>query len=339
MQVTPLQAVSVLSKLLRANLVPMLTSSPGEGKSSLAKEVAAFFQLKLIDVRLAQSDPTDLLGFPCIDEKRGKAGYLPMETFPIEGDPLPDGYLGWLILFDEANSATDTVISAAYKVVLDKMIGQKKLHAKVAMMMAGNLETDNAIVNPMGTAMQSRLVHLELAQDYLGWVNWAIDNGFDHRITDFIKFKPAALYSFKPDHSDKTFGCPRTFEFTNRILGVTNIDDPDCLPMLAGALSEGLAMEFYTFCKIYKELPTMEAIIKTPMSIKVPSEPSVLFALTGAIASAAQKDNVGSLMEFVSRIPVEFQVVTVRDLLHRNKTLSENERVRSWISINAEELF
>ena len=60
MQVTPLQAISVLSKLLRANLVPMLTSSPGEGKSSLAQAVADFFQLKLIDVRLAQSDPTDL---------------------------------------------------------------------------------------------------------------------------------------------------------------------------------------------------------------------------------------------------------------------------------------
>lgn len=60
MQVKPSQVKSILAKYLRAGLVPMLTGSPGEGKSSLIKDVAKEFNLKVIDVRLSQCDPTDL---------------------------------------------------------------------------------------------------------------------------------------------------------------------------------------------------------------------------------------------------------------------------------------
>ena len=76
-------------------------------------------------------------------------------------------------------------------------------------MAAGNLETDNAIVQPMSTALQSRLAHLELVVDSKEWVNWATSNGIDHRITSYINFKPGNLYTFNPDHTDKTYASPR----------------------------------------------------------------------------------------------------------------------------------
>lgn len=62
-------------------------------------------------MRLAQCDPTDLLGFPTIVHDR--AGYRPMETFPIEGDEVPAGYAGWLLFLDEFNSAPIAVQAAA----------------------------------------------------------------------------------------------------------------------------------------------------------------------------------------------------------------------------------
>lgn len=338
MQVKPSQVKSILAKYLRAGLVPMLTGSPGEGKSSLIKDVAKEFNLKVIDVRLSQCDPTDLLGMPTVYSS-GKAGYLPMDTFPIEGDEIPDGYSGWLLFLDEAPLATDAVIAAAYKLVLDKEVGQKKLHKNVAIILAGNLETDNAMVNPMSTAMQSRLCHIQMAQDYLEWVDWAVDSGIDHRITDFIKYKPDALYAFKPDHSDHTFGSPRTWEFTHKILKVSDIDDPDTLPMIAGAISEGLACEFTVFCKIYKTLAKIEDIIKSPDTVPVPNEPSVLFALTGTISQHAKENNIGDLMIFVNRLPIEFQVVTLREVLRKTKNLISTESVKAWVSKNATELF
>lgn len=337
MQVTASRASSMIAKYIQARLVPMLIGSPGCGKSQVVHQIAQKYNLKVIDLRLSQCDPTDLLGFPNI--MGNKAGYLPMNTFPIEGDPIPDGYSGWLLFFDEFNSAPPSVQAAAYKVILDRMVGTWHIHKNVAMVCAGNLETDNAIVQPMSTAMQSRLVHLELIVDHKEWVDHAASEGWDRRITSHISFKPGNLFTFKPDHTDHTYGCPRTWEFTNRLMQVVDPDSPEFLPLLAGTLSEGLAREFITFCKIEATLPKMVDLIAKPESTPVPVETSVLFALTGSIAHNATKDNIEPLMKYVNRMPVEFQVVCLRGAVRRNKALAASSPIQKWIASCATDLF
>lgn len=337
MQVKVSQAVSMIAKFIRARLVPMVTGSPGIGKSNIVHQIAAEYGLKVIDMRLAQCDPTDLLGFPTVNGS--KASYVPMDTFPVEGDLIPQGYKGWLLFLDELNSAAPAIQSAAYKVILDRMVGNHKLHKNVAIVAAGNLETDNAIVQPMSTALQSRMAHLELVVDSKEWVDWASSNGVDHRITSYINFRPDALYTFSPDHTDKTYASPRTWEFANRVLQVAEAGSPEALPMLSGTISEGVAREFLGFCKIHMNLPKMAEIIANPTGIKVPDEPSILFAMTGALGNNATKDNIGALMKFILRLPVEFQVVTLRETIRRNKELIQHEAVKDWVTKSAADLF
>ena len=323
----------MIAKYIQAKIVPMLTGSPGMGKSAIVKDIAKTYNLKLIDLRLSQCDPTDLMGFPSIQGQR--AGYLPMETFPLEGDPIPEGYSGWLLFLDEFNSASIAVQASGYKLVLDRMVGQKNLHKHVAVVCAGNLETDGAIVNPMSTAMQSRLAHLELVTDVNQWLDWAYENGIHRFITSYIKFKPGNLYAFSPDHTDKTYACSRTWEFANRVLEVTDTDDKDLLPMLAGVLSEGVAREFIGFTKIDKDLPKITQIMESPNSIRVPDEPSVLFALTGSISHHANKDNLAPLITYIKRLPKEFQVVTLRETVRRQKELVGHPAMQEWIGTAA----
>lgn len=337
MQVKPIQAANMISSFLKARLVPMLHGSPGIGKSSIAQQIADEFELKLIDFRLAQCDVTDLCGFPKIEGN--KAGYVPMDTFPLEGDPIPSGYNGWLLLFDELTSASPAIQSAAYKILLDRKVGQYNLHKNVAMMGAGNLETDNAIVQPMSTALQSRLVHMELMVDALEWVDWASSNNIDHRITSYINFKPGNLYSFKPDHTDTTYASPRTWTFADRILKLVDTDSKDLLPMLAGTISEGVAREFLNFCKHFTTLPKISEIVNSPDSIKVPDEPSILYALTGALGHNASMDNFDQLMKFIKRMPLEFQAVCLRETIRRNKAMLAHGAIQKWIASNATELF
>ena len=337
MQVKISQAITMITAFIKAKLVPMLMGSPGIGKSQIGHQIAKDHRLKVIDIRLSQCDPTDMLGFPHVFGDR--AGYLPMNTFPLDTDPIPSGYDGWLLFLDEFNSAPPAVQAAAYKLVLDRMVGLRHLHKNVAIVCAGNLETDNAIVQPMSTALQSRLVHLELTVDSKEWTEWAVSNGIDHRITSYINFKPGQLYTFTPDHTDKTYASPRTWEFANRLLNVTSMDSPNLLPMLAGTISEGVAREFLTFCKIYLTLPTVDQIVQAPKTLAVPDEPSILFALTGSIAHNADKDNFAALMEYVQRLPVEFQVVCLRETVRRNKTLMGHPAVQAWIATSAANLF
>lgn len=331
------QAISMMKKYLQARLVPMLVGSPGVGKSGIVHQIANEYGLMVIDLRLSQCDPTDLLGFPTVGDK--KADYVPMATFPIEGDVIPDGYTGWLLFLDEFNGAPITVQKAAYKLVLDRMVGSHHLHKNVAIICAGNLETDAAAVEAMSTALQSRLVHLELVINHIEWCNWASEENIDHRITSFINFKPGNLYTFRADHTDSTYACPRTWEFAHKVLQVTDESDKDFLPMLAGTLSEGIAREFVGFCKIHHTLPKIADIIKAPEAVKVPSEPSIMFALIGSIAHNATIDNVKRLMLYLPRIPMEFQIVCLREMIRRNKEVLKDSSVQAWVNSNSLALF
>jgi hypothetical protein len=337
------QAISLVTKLIKAKKVPMIHGSPALGKSAIVKQIAAEYNLMLIDLRLSQCDPTDILGFPQI--VNGRAGYVPMDTFPIEGDELPINpvtgkpYAGWLLFLDEFNSASVAVQAASYKVVLDRMVGKYHLHPKCAVVAAGNLETDGAIVEPMSTALQSRIVHMDIECCPIVWSKYASAAHYDHRIISFIEFKPGLLYTFRPDHTDRTYAAPRTWEFAHDYLAQNDVKDADTIPALSGMISEGVAREFLLFCDIYTNLPTIADIIAAPEQIRVSSEPSILFAITGSIANHATKTNLDPLLKYVFRLPLEFQIVCVRQTLARNKALLDDASMQKWLAVHATDLF
>lgn len=339
------EARELIERCIRARLVPNLVGSPGLGKSALIHQIAETYNLLVIDLRLSQCDPVDLMGFPHIYQDRNKAGYVPMTTFPIEGDELPinpktgQPYSGWLLFLDEANGAEPAVQKAAYKLILDRMVGEFKLHKNVAIVCAGNLETDGALVEEQSTAMQSRMVHMTLELDVPAWLEWARENGIDYRITSYIQWRPEELQRFDPSHEDVTFACPRTWEFASRLIsGIEQLIILD-KTLLSGTISEGVAREFYGFTKIFEDLPTLESIVKSPNSVPVPTEPSVCWALTGSLGQHATEKNIEPIMQFISRIPKEFQVVALREICRRNKKLKTSAPVLDWVTQNSHELF
>ena len=334
------QAYELVLDVIKARKVPMLHSSPGIGKSDLAKKVANKFNLMLIDLRLSQCDPSDLMGFPFLNEDKTKAGYVPMDFFPTEGTPLPEGYKGWLVLLDEFNSAPLSVQAAAYKIILDRMVGQNNLHKRAVCMAAGNLQIDAAIVNRLSTASQSRLVHLIIKADSEAWLDWAtIEAEIDHRIVSFIRFRPDLLHKFDPNHNDMTFACPRTWEFTSDIIKPY----PDAiphkkLPVLAGTVGEGAGREFLEFTHIYGKLPTKDEILADPENIKMPSEPSTLYALSGMVSTFLNEQTAPKLMQFISRLPVEFQFHSLSSVIKKNTELQQVPAIRDWTFKQAKDL-
>lgn len=334
---SPLNLASPPSKVremivacLKAGLVPDVRSSPGVGKSELMASIAEEYRLKLIDFRLGQADITDLNGLPRFTAD-GRAEFAPFTNFPLEGDELPDHpdggkYEGWLLFFDEVSSAPKQLQAAAYKVLLERMIGNRKLHPQVAMTCAGNLESDRAVVHGMSTALQSRLIHLEMRVDLREWMTWAIKHKVDSRILGFIEFKPDYLHKFDPNHQDKTFACPRTWWFVNKLVNGRPIDNAD-LPLLAGTISAGVAQEFIQFAKIYADLPKMVDILARPDTAPVPSEPSTKYAMATVIADAFEDKTADKLVIYVKRYPVEFQVVMLRMVHARQPALMRHRAV------------
>lgn len=322
---------------LSANLVPMILGSPGIGKSDIIRTIAKEHQLQIIDMRLSQLDPTDLCGFPTHDGKR--MGYAPPKDIPLQDlDTVPEGYRGWLLFLDEFPSAPMAVQASAYKLVLDRMIGAHAIHKKCAIVCAGNQETDGGIVNRLSTPMQSRLIHLELEIDVRAWLDWATAKHLDHRVISYVEGHPEHLHQFDPNHNDKTFSCPRTWEFASRL--VTGREPTPLLQkMLVGTLSAGIGHEFYSYMNYCAELPSLKDILARPDDITIPDEPALLYATSHMVAAYLKDDNAGRLMRYIDRLPLDFGITAVRAALKRKKDLLEVEEIRNWAHKFAAEVF
>lgn len=339
MEVTIPQVAELVGDVFEAGKVPNLMASPGVGKSDIIRTVAKKYQLKIIDFRLAQSDPTDLNGFPTLNEDRTRCHYAAPMNIPLEGDKIPTGYCGWLLFFDEMTSAPPAVQAASYKIVLDRLVGDTPIHKNVAIACAGNLITDRAIVNRLSTAMQSRLIHFNIVVDSAAWLKWAVEKDIDYRVIAFIRFRPELLHKFDPKHNDVTFPCPRTWEFVSDLISKYDVLQDSKLPIIAGTIGEGTAFEFKAFSDIFESLPTKEQMVNNPQTTEVPEEPSTLYAITALIGKVVEEKTLSKFIEYVSRMPIEFQVITVQAMLKKDSAFLENEAIKSWIKINANELY
>lgn len=312
---TPKQVHSELLHVIPRGLTAMIHGSPGISKSALVQDVARQYKLKLIDVRLSQCTPEDLNGFPM--RNGDKAQFTPFDIWPLDTDEIPDGYDGWLVFLDEITSAHKSVQAAAYKLILDRMVGSCHLNDNVAIVAAGNLATDKAVVNQMSTALQSRMVHFEMQADQQEWLEWAYRAGIDHRVTGFIEYRPSNLMDFRPDHNDKTFPCPRTWDMVSRLVKDEPIDSTSG-PRIAGTIGVGMANEFITFAEEFERLPRYSEIVKAPDSVPVPPEMSTKYATISMLAENLVMDDVAAVMRYIDRFDKEMKVIFGRAVEPKN---------------------
>ena len=198
------------------------------------------------------------------------------------------------------------------------MTGQKKLHEKVVITAAGNLATDRAIVNVLGTAMQSRVVHIEMEINFNEWLeDVALKQNYDRRIIGFLAQFPSKLMTFDPNHTDKTFCCPRTWEFMNRLLAVTDVTD-DRVALYGGTISPGIAAEFVQFTKIYGSLINVREVITNPATAPLPEGAPMKWATVSMLMEKVDAKNFNALAEYMSRFDLTFRVLFFRSVLVRN---------------------
>lgn len=305
---------------MAAGLVPFIHGSPGIGKSSVLREIAKEADLTYIDHRMSTSAPEDMSGLPTF--KDGMAKFAPFEEiFPLKDHSVQKGN-GWLLSLDEFNSAPRSVMAAAYKLILDRQVGQYDLHPNLYIVAAGNLATDRAITVPMGTAMQSRMVHIEVYADQDEWIkDVAIADSFDSRIIAYLSQYPHRLMDFTPDHTDKTFCSPRTWEFVNKLLKVFPSNGPitpEKIPLLAGTITSGVAVDFANFTRVYDKLYTIETILGGPETLPIPTDTSVKWATIVSMAENTNVENVIGLSKFANRFEMSFRVLYFRMAIRRN---------------------
>lgn len=333
---TPRQIYTKSCEIIEAGLVPYIKGSPGIGKSSILRKVAKTYGLKLVDHRASTSSPEDFTGLPEFYTNANgdrRARFVPFDDiFPIEGTPLPEGYNGWLLFLDEFNSAPKSIQAASYKVVLDKMIGQFGLDHRVAMAMAGNLDTDGAITTQMSTAMKSRVVTLTMQVNFDEWLeDVGIAQGYDHRVLAWVHTDKAALMDFDPNTVGDTFSCPRTIEFLDRLVRPKDLIKDDDAPLFAGTIGAGRAATFVQFAKVYGFIPTLAEILNDPDNATVPTDTAQRFATLGMLTKDVDAKNIGKIVTYINRFPLDPRIMFYRILTHKTPEFASHPDFRRGV--------
>lgn len=302
-----------------------LWGSPGIGKSAIVRQAAAAAGLQVTDIRAVLLDPVDLRGVPTVAD--GRAEWATPAFLPRNGRGV--------LFLDELNAAPPLVQAACYQLVLDRGLGEYRLPDGWTVCAAGNLDTDRAVTSRMGTALASRFLHLNLDIHLDDWSRWAFDNEIRTEIIAFLRFRPGLLHSFDPKSSEKSFPCPRTWEFTSRILSQSPARDIE-FDLIRGTVGEGAAAEFTGFLRIFRDLPNPDAILLNPDQADVPTDPATLYALCGALARKASENTADRLFSYFRRLPAEFGVMAVRDSVNHAAEVVNTRAFIEWSADNSE---
>jgi hypothetical protein len=255
----------------------MIWGPPGIGKSDLIHEIGRETNRRVIDIRLALWEPTDIRGIPYFDPETKEMRWAsPSELPKVVTDNS-------IIFLDEFPSAVPTVQAGAYQLILNRKIGEYELPPAVDMVAAGNRENDRGISYKMPAPLANRFTHLELKPNFNCWLNWAIKNDIDPSIISFLSWSKKDLYDFNPKSASKAFATPRSWTFVNKFLtkGRRSKNSETLLTaLLAGTVGEGLAITFSTFCKTSSKLPKTEEILSGKLKkFKYSKDISLLYAI------------------------------------------------------------
>lgn len=365
-EVRPAQLKLQIRRSIRLLIPLMIHGSPGIGKSDIVDQARKEEGYEhLIDLRLSQLDQVDLRGVPSVVRKVVEAlrdaGKTAAKGTKAVAEEVTTGTTEWnppeflpkaaktVLFLDEINSAPAGVMAAAYELILNRRVGKYHLPPDCAIICAGNLMTDFAMVNQMPSALKNRMAHTQLTVHLDDWCEWAITEGNIHEsVLAFLRFSPLSLNEF--DQGNKTkeskakqrslreaiaFATPRTWAMLSRF--VADGVEPELeYATYSGIIGEAEAAKFVGFQKHYRSLPNLDQCLMNPKTAKVPTEPPVLYALATGIAARATKDNMDRVIQYIERIPKEFQVMTIRDCTLRDNSTAYTKAFNEWSVKNAD---
>ena len=304
---------------LEAGLSVLLRGHPGVGKSALAAELAGQLNLPIIDIRLAQRDPAELGGVYFPDRENGELALLPPPWVRAAG-ARPH-----LIFLDEINAAVTRLHqAAAYQIVLERRVGPFAFHADTAVLAAGNLEEDHAIVSTLSSALNNRFVHFQMRVDMDAWLVWAEQAGVAAAILAYMRANRRHGASLLYDnHGGDAFPTPRSWAMASAVLGRAK---PELARRLVAAcIGAGAAERFFLFDRIWGRVKP-DLIIhkgrKVDFSSARGSEPSFAIAAVTSVGhwlaeqATFQPHWAANLLKFMASpgLDPEYVFVLLRDL-------------------------
>ncbi|MER0284391.1 ATP-binding protein [Clostridioides difficile] len=250
--------------ILSTGEVPLIVGESGIGKTALAKKLAEEnnWSLVVIDGNLLKEG--EIGGLPTIESYVGvnSNGYKIEKKTTVyavhnklrEIDEEISKGKSVLLFIDEINRCEHTVQQELMNLILNREINGYRLHDDVKILAAMNPSSkygsdfDYQVVD-MDAAQENRFVWLNMESEHTQWLKWAVDEGIEREVIEFISTFPEYLHKINEDDVRAT---PRSYERVSKIYKVykeknNSIPRAVFLNVIKGNIGKVIAEEFISF--------------------------------------------------------------------------------------------
>ena len=334
--------------VLETGEVPLIIGESGIGKTALAKKLANKnnFKLVVIDGNLLKEG--EIGGLPTIEsyksidsngnfqEKKATIYAVHTKLKEIDEEILNGNKV--LLFIDEINRCEHTVQQELMNLILNREINGYKLHNDVKILAAMNPSNkygedfDYQVVD-MDAAQENRFVWLNMENDYIDWISWAIEFGIETEVIEFISTFPEYLQKINEEDVRAT---PRSYERISKTLKLYK-EKKEIIPravflnVIKGNVGRVIAEEFISFiesnhealisfekvfCRNYIDEEVIEIIKKETHTRLYLTAINILKILESNIFSFEKESSfyINRFVKFLKLYPIDLMVGIMKDM-------------------------
>lgn len=334
--------------VLETGEVPLIIGESGIGKTALAKKLANKnnFKLVVIDGNLLKEG--EIGGLPTIEsyksidsngnfqEKKATIYAVHTKLKEIDEEILNGNKV--LLFIDEINRCEHTVQQELMNLILNREINGYKLHNDVKILAAMNPSNkygedfDYQVVD-MDAAQENRFVWLNMENDYIDWISWAIEFGIETEVIEFISTFPEYL---KKINEEDVRATPRSYERISKTLKLYK-EKKEIIPravflnVIKGNVGRVIAEEFISFiesnhealisfekvfCRNYIDEEVIEIIKKETHTRLYLTAINILKILESNIFSFEKESSfyINRFVKFLKLYPIDLMVGIMKDM-------------------------
>lgn len=309
------------SKDFGRNIVPMLVSKPGIGKTSIVEQIAVEDDYHLLTIPLASYDAGEIAGYPILDKEEG----VYSRAKPFWLDTPTDKPV--ILFFDEISQAPTANVNVLAMLVNERKLGEHKLNDNVVIVCAGNQMQHRAGTNPLPSHFKDRVTFFEVMEDVVEFVAYGNSKDLHPYILGYLRNRPTQLSVFDP--AVDSCPSPRSWMRVDTILKMS-------LPYklrneaIKGQVGEACRADFLGYLKVADSMPDPVGVLEGKVNT-VPTESAVMYALCAALSNLVTTKTTKNFVEYLTSLPnKEFAAFTIRDALQRNQKLKTDKHITAW---------
>ena len=194
---------------------------PGIGKTEIVQQVAEEAGVGYVSFSLTHHTRNSLLGLPVIRELpdgRKYTEFTMSEIIASVEKASNSGHKEGILMLDEFNSVSDTVLPTMLAFLQTKNIGEYTRPAGWVIMLAGNPVEYNSSAKALDMALLDRVRKIEIEFNSDVFLEYAESKCFHPAIIGYIQNNPSDCYLMKPDAKNPEAVTARGWENLSRTL-------------------------------------------------------------------------------------------------------------------------